>query len=316
MFLFVVNEKEMAVVLRFGALQRPISNPGVYFKAPFIDNVQRISKVKQFWGDSSEHMLPDLPTKDDKKIELIPWAIWRVSDPGVFVAKMRDMTSAENRVDQTVRSVIRDIVTQYDLEEIVRSSDRPLPVADNSTNNFGAMKPLADITITEPANAKPKKIQIGRPEILSRIKTEAQKRLAESADLKSNGRGIEILDVGISQIGFVDSVRKKTFDRWIAERQSISSRNSNEGERLKANIINETKAEVEKIEGEGEQRSSGIRGETDAKIIKLYADAMQQTSEFYTYVRTLEAYEKGMTGNTQLILSTDSPFFKIFKDMK
>ena len=90
----------------------------------------------------------------------------------------------------------------------------------------------------------------------------------------------------------------------------------NEGERLKAAIINETKAEVAKIEGEGEQKASEQKGKTDAEVIKRYADAMQQTGDFYTFVRTIEAYEKAIGPDSQMIISTDSPFFKLFKDME
>ena len=140
--------------------------------------------------------------------------------------------------------------------------------------------------------------------------------MASTGSEADTGRGIELIDVGISQIGFVDSVRRKTFDRWVAERQVISAKNVNEGERLKAAIINETKAEVAKIECEGEQKSSEQKGKTDADVIKRYAEAIQKTGDFYTFVRTIEAYEKSIGPDSQMILSTDSPFFKLFREME
>lgn len=319
LFVFIVDEREMAVVLRFGAPRRSYTDPGIYMKFPFVDSVYRIAKVKQFWGDSKEELLPDLPTKDDKKIELIPWAIWRVNDPIIFVQRLRSMDVAEQRVGQIVRSAIRDVVTQYELEEIVRSTNRELVISEVGLGNTLEELPVAvSAELLEKANdSKPKDVRFGRAQILERIKTEAHRRLGSTGnDGESTGRGIELIDVGISQLGFVDSVRRKTFDRWVAERQAISARNVNEGERLRSAIINETKAEVAKIEGEGEQKASEQKGKTDAEVIKRYADAMQQTGDFFTFVRTLEAYEKSIGPESQLILSTDSPFFHLFKEME
>jgi len=316
LFVFIIDEREMAVVLRFGAPKHSYMKPGIYFKVPVADTVQRISKVKQFWGDTKEELLPDLPTKDDKKIELIPWAIWRVNDPQIFVQRLRTMDVAEQRVEQIVRSAIRDVITQYDLEEIVRSTNRELTTSDVGLLNSTVPLPSnVPVELLEQSNkSKPKGVRFGRAEILNRIKTEAHRRLALTGnEADSVGRGIELIDVGISQIGFVDSVRRKTFDRWVAERQAISSKNVNEGERLKAAIINESKAEVAKIEGEGQQKASELKGRTDAEVIKRFADAMQQTGEFYTFVRTMQAYEDSIGPDSQIILSTDSPFFRLFK---
>ena len=317
LFVFIIDEREMAVVLRFGAPRHAYTDPGIYMKVPLMDSVRRIPKVKQFWGDTTQELLPDLPTKDDKKIELIPWAIWRVNDPTIFVQRLRSMDIAEQRVGQIVRSAIRDVVTQYDLEEIVRSTNRELLISDVGLENTLDELPV-DIPaelIENAASSKPKEVRIGRAQILERIKSEAHRRLASTGDDgESSGRGIELIDVGISQLGFVDSVRRKTFDRWVAERQAISARNINEGERLKAAIINETKAEVAKIEGEGEQEASEKKGKTDAEVIKRYAEALEQTGEFFTFIRTLEAYEKSIGPESQLILSTDSPFFHLFKE--
>lgn len=317
-FLFIIDEREMAVVLRFGAPTHEYKSPGIYMKIPGIDTVQRVPKIKQFYGDTKDFLLPDLPTKDNKKIELISWAIWRVNDPKIFIQRLRTMDEAERRVGEIVRSTIRDVITQYDLEEIVRSTNRELLISDIGLGNTIEQLPIgvpAEL-LAKATESKPKGVTFGRSKILEQIKFEAKQRMASTGTETDTGRGIELIDVGISQIRFVDSVRRKTFDRWIAERQAISAKNVNEGERLKAAILNETKAEVARIEGEGEQKSSEQKGKTDADVIKRYAEAIQQTGEFYTFVRTIEAYEKSIGHDSQMILSTDSPFFKLFREME
>ena len=334
-FVFVIDERELAVVLRFGKPVREKVDPGVYFKVPLAETVRRLPKTRQFWGDNLRFLLPDLPTKDDKKIELIPWAVWQIdgnaTGPITFVQRLRTMETAEKRVAQICRSAIRDVITQYDLAELVRSTSRELPTSGEQFNldglplvepavgldpaESGAEKLLAKIDEEQQAN-KPQTIQMGRAKILEEIKKEAQRRLASNAEGESTSRGIRLIDVGISQIAFVDSVRIKTFDRWVAERQAISARNINEGERLKSALIDQTKAEVERIEGEGQQQASTIKGEADAEVIKNYADAINEVGEFYEFVRTLEAYEKAITSDSRMILTTDSEFFKLLKKLE
>lgn len=173
LFVFIIDEREMAVVLRFGAPTHSYKNPGMYFKVPFADTVQRISKVKQFWGDTKQDLLPDLPTKDDKKIELIPWAIWRVTDPQVFVQRLRSMDTAQQRVEQIVRSSIRDVITQYDLEEIVRSSNRELLSSDVGLQNSAVPLP-SDVPaelLEQATKSKPKGVRLAAPKFCPVSKT-------------------------------------------------------------------------------------------------------------------------------------------------
>lgn len=315
-WVFVINERELAVVLRFGKPVREYVEPGVHFKVPFVETVRRLPKTLQYWGDAGE-TIPDLPTRDDKKIELTPWAIWRINEPTSFVQRLRTEQVAEQRVRQITRSAIRDVISQYDLAELVRSTDRPIPKSSDYKTAAVAVEvaPLEDAIELPVDDVTQIEIQHGRPKLIAEIKAKAQERLSQQVGSDPGGRGIELLDVGISQIDFVESVRIKTFDRWIAERDSISARNTNEGERLKQGIINEAKAEVERIEGEGQQQASEIKGAADAKVITRYADAINTVGEFYTFQRTLEAYEKAIGQDSRMILTTDSQLLQLLKEL-
>lgn len=319
-WVFIVNEREMAVVLRFGKPIREHITPGVRYKIPFVETVRTLPKTQQFWGDRREYVLPDLPTRDDKKIELIPWAVWRITDPTVFVQRLRTVANAEQRVAQITRSAIRDELTQYDLAEVVRSTNRKIPSSsDYNTTAAELAEVISDEEIAAglaeaDASQAVGSIRTGRREILDQIKAEATKRLAREGGTDA-GRGIELVDVGISQIDFVESVRSKTFDRWIAERESVSARNTNEGERLKAKIVNETRAQVERIEGEGQQIASETKGAADALAIQRFAEAINEVGDFYTFSRTLEAYEKAINKDSRMILTTDSDFFHLLKEL-
>lgn len=311
-WVFIIDERELAVVLRFGKPVREYVDPGVHFRLPFVETVRRLPKTHQFWGAEMESV-PDLPTRDDKKIELIPWAIWRINEPTSFIKRLRTEQVAQQRVRQITRSSIRDVISQYDLAELVRSTDRPIP----KSSDYKTTAPLpveVEMDVAVPVeDATEKEIKLGRPKLIAEIKQKAQERLSQQAGSDAGGRGIELIDVGISQIDFVESVRIKTFDRWIAEREAISAANVNEGERMKQAIINEAKAEVERIEGEGQQRASEIRGEADAKIIKDYVETLNEVGEFYTFERTLQMYEKALGKDSRLILTTDSDLLRMLK---
>ncbi|MBW3539970.1 MAG: protease modulator HflC [Planctomycetes bacterium] len=307
-FLYVVDEREMAVVLQFGDPVAERTQPGLYFKLPFVQEARKLPRTRQFWGDTPDEFLPDLPTRDDKKIQLVPWAVWRIKDPTVFVQRLRTLENGEQRVAQFVRGAIRDVVTQYDLAELVRSTDRGMhTTAEPALDVEGVVLEqlpgdMQRVTI---------KIRHGRQKIIETIKQEAQRRLSAGTGEEGGRRGVELIDIGISQIDFVESVRQKTFDRWIAERQAISAKNVNEGERLKQEIINRTAAEVERIEGEGQRQANELRGEVDAEVIRKYAEAIEEAGEFYTFVRTLEAYQKSIGPDTRLIFTTDNEFLRL-----
>ena len=320
--LFTVNEREVAVVLQFGQPKKSCTTPGLYFKLPFVQEVRRLPKTYQFWSGAEGQVLVDLPTADGKKVEVTPWAVWRITDPARFVRVLRTVDGAETRVTDFVRSATRDVITRNKLTDVIRSTNRKLTYTFQVEPSQGDRSPEASQQQGAP-EAKPaagpssgaKATEfVGRREIVREIKRIAQTRLAEGEQNEQGGRGIELVDVGISKIDFVDKVREAAFERLIAFMDSISSRHLNEGERRKQEILNQTEREVEKILGEGSQQASSIRGQADAKIIDAYATAIKETGEFYNFVRTLEAYKASMGSNTRLILTTDSDLLRLLKE--
>lgn len=315
--LFTVSEREMAVVLEFGKPVESIDKPGLYFKIPMIQTVRRLPRTQQFWASGASDVLEALPTADGKKIEISVWAIWRITDPQQFVTKMRTVDNAEQQVIQRVRASVRDVVTSYALPEVVRSTDRKL------TNSFG----LSDDVDTEeeaegtepelPPAGEEISIKFGREKILEAIRQRIITQLAadEKEGSETINRGIEFIDVGVSNIGFAESVRRKAFERLSAYMDAIAARYQNDGERRKQEIINEANAEKEKLIGEGEEQSKRLRGEVEAEIIESYAKAIRTTGDFYNFQRTLAVYEAALKNDTRLILTTDSDLFRMLKEI-
>lgn len=315
--MFTVDERELAVVLEFGKPIHSIDTPGLYFRIPMIQSVRRLPRTQQFWANSANDLLVDLPTKDGKKIEVSVWAIWRITDAEQFVKVMRTVENAEQQVRQRVRAGVRDVITSYDLSEVVRSSDRELSYSFGLENLPESEEGDADGTATDMTQVgEQATIRVGRELIMDEIRQKIEEQLAAgdlAGEESSNQRGIELVDVGISNIGFVESVRRAAFERLKAFMDAIAARYQNEGEQRKQEIINETQAEVEKILGEGEEQSKRLRGTVEAEIIEAYAEAIRETGDFFAFQRTLEVYEKSLTGDTKLILTTDSDLFRMLK---
>jgi modulator of FtsH protease HflC len=316
--MFTVNERELAVLLEFGKPVRNITEPGLYFKRPLIQEVRRFPRTRQFWASGANDVLVDLPTKDGKKIEIAIWAIWRITDPEQFLRVMRTVGNAEQQVRQRVRAGVRDVITSYELAEVVRSSDREL------TYSFGledlpkveedAQDAIDDLSqVGEQA-----RILVGREKIMAEIQERIKSQLAageKGDDNRLLDRGIELVDVGVSNIGFVQSVREASFERLTAFMEAIAAKYENEGLQRKQEIVNESKAKAEEIRGEGEEQSKRLRGEVEAEIIEVYANAIRETGDFYNFQRTLEVYEEALDSDTRLILTTDSDLFRMLKQV-
>ncbi len=312
-FMYVVDERQMALVLQFGRPVQERTKPGLYFKLPMVQEVLHLPKTLQFWSGADD-VLVDLPTADGKKIEVTPWAVWRITNPTQFVTVLRTVDIAEERVRTFVRSAVRDVITSHTLAEAVRSTNRPLTYSFQleELQEPGDERRAAAVDAAQQGTAD--EVKRGREKLVAQIRARAIAHLRQSAAKAQGGRGVELVDVGISRIEFVPTVQQAAFNRQIAFMESIASRYTNEGVRRKQEILNRTNAEVQRIEGEGKQRANIIRGQVDAEIIEAYAQAIGETGDFFSFVRTLDVYGSALAGRTRLILTTDSDLFRLLKN--
>ncbi len=122
--------------------------------------------------------------------------------------------------------------------------------------------------------------------------------------------GMEVLDVRIKRADLPVEVQASVFDRMMAERMKISMMYRAEGEEEARMIRAEADREATVILAEAYKESKKLRGVGDANATTIYAAAFGQDPEFYSFVRTLEAYEKFLADGTTLVLSSDSELFK------
>jgi membrane protease subunit HflC len=287
--LYVVPEPEQVIITQFGKpVGEPINNPGLKVKIPFIQVVHRFDKRFLEWdGDANQ-----LPTKDKRFIWVDTYARWRISDPLLFFQRLRDERGAQSRLDDILDGETRNAIAKHLLVELIRTSNR-----EPATGEYDIQE---EVML--------QKINFGRDRIRMEILASAQTR---TSDL-----GIEILDIQFKRINYVEDVRKKVYERMIAERRRIADRFRSEGEGEASRIRGEKDRELKRIQSEAYRSAREIIGHADAKATQIYAAAFDQsvdTRSFYQFLKTMETYEKTIDGETSLILTTDGAFYKFLK---
>ena len=295
--IYTVDEVEQVIITQFGKpVGEPVTEAGLKFKLPFIQEVNPIDKRVLEWDGAPS----DMPTKDKLYISVDLFARWRIVDPLQYFLRLRDERSAQSRLDDILGSETRNAVAKHELIEIIRTTKDRIPLRDSilaSTaqgTNMGALVP----------------IEKGRAQVELEIFTEAAEKVGVF--------GIELLDIRFKRINYNESVRPKIYDRMISERRQIAERFLSEGNGEAARIRGNRVRDLNKIQSEAYREVEEIRGVADAKATEIYAEAYSQSkkaSEFYEFTRTMAAYPSIIGKSTTLVLSTDSDLFKFMKGM-
>ena len=289
--LYVVSETKQVIITQFGEpIGDAVTKPGLHLKVPFIQKANYFEKRWLEWdGDANQ-----IPTKDKKFIWVDTYARWRISNPLVFFQRLRDERGAQSRIDDIIDGQTRNVIANFDLIEIVRSSNREFELTE-------------ELAILDIAAAIPE-IEIGREKI-------AQIILEKSSEITPE-LGVELRDVKIKRINYVEEVQRKVFDRMISERKRIAAKYRSEGDGKSAEIRGEKERELKKIQSEAYRTAQEIKGKADAEATKIYANAYNRDPEFYQFMKTLETYVSTMDKETWLLLSTDAEFLKYLKSSR
>jgi membrane protease subunit HflC len=127
--------------------------------------------------------------------------------------------------------------------------------------------------------------------------------------------GVEIVDVRVKQIDLPPDVSESVYRRMNAEREKEAREHRSQGQELAEGIRAAADREVTVLKANAYRDSELIRGEGDATATAIYADAFNQDAEFYSFTRSLRAYQDAFRGNGDLmLLQPDSEFFRYLKD--
>lgn len=289
---YIVDERKQVIITQFG---RPIGDaikePGLGFKVPFIQQVNQFDKNLLEWdGDPGQ-----IPTLDKTFIDVDTFARWKIVDPLKFFQTVNNVNGAQGRLDDILDSAVRNFISSYPLIETVRMTNRELDTFEVGIEDIKEKNPLGEI-------------KTGRQKITRGIMEQAQPKLEKF--------GIELVDVKIKRLNYVDEVQRSVYGRMIAERKQIAEKFRSEGQGEARKIEGDMEREMKRITSEAYKTAEEIKGKADAEATLIYAQAYGKDPEFYSFLQTLDIYKQSMGKDSSLVLSTDSEFLKYFKGYK
>ena len=281
---YVVNEGKQVMITQFGKpIGAPKTDAGLYFKVPFLQQVNEFDKRIFIWdGDPNQ-----IPTNDKTFVFLDVSARWRIVDALKYMQAVRTEARAQSLLDDIIGGTVRDLVNKNDLIEIIRSSDWSMDTMTPSNQEPG----------TKPVR--------GRDVISDQVLEIASRAMPQY--------GIELRDVMFRRVNYIDTVRQRVYDRMISERKRIAAEKRSMGEGQKARILGTVDRELREITSGANRDALKIKGEADAEATKIYAEAFSQDPEFFSFMKTLESYEKVVGENTSMVLSSESDIYKYLK---
>ncbi len=284
---YTVSPAHQVVITQFGDPKEVVTEAGLHFRIPFIQKVDYLEKRYLPWDGAPENM----PTKDKKRIFIDVWARWRIVDPMKYFQAVRTVGRGQKILDDLVDSGVRDVIASHKLIECVRSTNEPL--------NYEVEESLQEQQRT------PETISVGR------AKLEELMLASVNAGDPVAKYGMEVTDVHIKRVNYIENVRMRVYDRMKSERTRIASLFESEAQETYNRILGRTQKELDEIQGEMEQRSAEIMGRADAEVIRIYAESISQDPEFFRFLRQLEAYKSAVGKGTRLILSTENEFLQL-----
>jgi len=286
---YVVDEWEQVVITQFGdPVGDPVTDAGLHFKLPFVQKLNRFEKRILIWDGERNQ----IPTDDKRFIWVDTTARWRIRDALTFLQSVRTVQGAQSRLDDYLDSAVRDVIGRHKLVEAVRLSNRVLDIVPSDEEREQG---LLDSEVRE-------KIEKGRDQLIAEMVLSARPKVEEL--------GIDLIDLRIKRINYVESVRQSVYDRMISERQRIAEQYRSEGRGKKAEIEGQRARDEKKILSEAYRDAQQIVAKADAEAARIYADAYNTDADFYAFVRTLNAYEKVIGANHTLVVSPDSELYR------
>lgn len=301
---YVVTEGRQAVVTEFG---RPVSPgetaAGLYFKLPFIQDVQYVDKRILTWDGWPNQ----IPTRDKKYILVDTTARWRITDALKFIQTVQSEKGAQGRLDAILDAVTRDTISNHNLVEAVRNTNQILDYIEQKREESKQQLASGAILVAEEeeVTGEIEKIAVGREHLSTLIAKRAAKEL--------EAFGIDIIDVQLRRISYESSVERKVYERMISERKRIAEKIRSIGKGEQAKIQGKTSRDLQQIQSEAYYKAQLLKGAADAKAIAIYAAAYSKDPKFYTFTKKLEAYRSSLGEDTKLLMSTGAPFFDLFK---
>jgi len=275
--IIITEANEYKLIRQFGKVQRVENNPGISFKIPFIETVNTIPKEILLY----DQPVSDVITSDKKSMIIDSYVLWRVT---------------ENRIDTIVYNAVKTTISNMTQDEVIKSRDGKITV-----------------TVTEEETGSNDLILAEKEEVVE-IKSLSEEIMEHIGSVYEQ-YGILIMNVEVKRLDLPDDNKQAVYTRMISERENIAAQYTAEGKSEAQMIQNTTDKEVSIMQSQAKAKGEQLKAEGEGEYMRILADAYsdETRSDFYSFVRALDAAKVSMAGEDKtLILPADSPIAKIF----
>lgn len=261
---YIVDERQQALVLQFGETKDVVREPGLKFKIPFIQDVVFIDKRILDLDSPAQELI----AAGQKRLVVDAFARYKIIDPLLFYQRLSTIQNSNSRMSGVLNSAVRRVLGGVSFETIV-SKDRSALMG----------------RITGQVNAEAKQF------------------------------GLEVVDVRIKRADLPEANSQAIFSRMQTERQREATEIRAQGDEAANRITSRADRDVTVLLAEARREGEQTRGDGDAERNRVFATAYGEDADFFAFYRSMQAYETGLSkGDTRLVISPDSDFFRYFND--
>ena len=263
---FVVDQRQIAIVFALGEMKTIISEPGLHFKLPppFQNVVFLDKRILTIDSPEADRFI----TAEKKNILVDSFVKWHITDPKLYYISFGgDEQKAKDRMNQIVKAALNDEITKRTVRDVISGE---------------------------------------RSKVMDALRTKV------SSEAKQIG--VEIIDVRLKRVDYVEQINNSVYDRMKAERTRVANELRSTGYAESEKIRADADKQSTVILAEAYRDAENLRGEGDARASRIYAQAFGQNPEFYKFYRSLEAYRSSFKNKSDvLVVDPNSEFFKYFK---
>jgi len=338
--IFIVDQTQQAIVLQLGQPVGDVRQPGLHFKLPMVQEVRYYDRRIISSDPPPEQMViastnirqpesvlraapstPPAPADNDalaadgsgEDAEEAAAADEEAGEDEPTASPLETGTKDEIVIppisNVSGEPIIVDSYARYRISDPLQFM-KTLHSIDNANRRIESIVDEATRTVLGKTTLK---------ELLSsdrtRVMAEINQRLNDK--IKEDKMGIQIVDVRIVRADLGPSLRDSTVRRMISQMLERATETRAHGEQLALEIRSRAERERTVILAEAGRDGQIFRGEGDNTAIQTYAEAFNKDKEFYSFMRSMEAYRNTLADpDTRLILSPQSDFFRYFENRK
>lgn len=272
--LFVVQQTEQALILQFGEPKRVEQTPGLKFKVPFLQNVEKYDRrLLDFYAETKEVI-----AADQKRLRVDAFVRYRIVDPLRFKQTVTDERTMRTRLNSILESSLRQALGHVPLSSII------------SEKRADLMQQIRDLVNEQ---------------------TMGTKTTDAAGGTTSGGFGVEIVDVRIKRADLPPANSEGIYKRMQTERQKEANQYRAQGAEDSQKIRSQADKERTILIAEAKRKAEVLRGEGDGEATKIFASAFSQDEDFFQFYRTLQAYRRTLSDkDTTMVMSPQSDFLK------